>query len=310
MGGNGSYNAGTAGGPDNIREGSLQLDLYDADVKDAWKIGVFMPETSEEWLSKSDEHREIVEEYIGLLEKGEPQDALFMRNMAQKVNRATDDMVRWVHGETKHLLKKGKFVGLIGGDHSTPLGYLQALSEMHPDGFGVLQVDAHCDLRDAYEGFTHSHASIFYNALKFEAIHKLVQVGIRDYCEDELHYIDRSNGRVTTFFDQTLKERQFEGETWRTLCDEIVATLPQKVYISFDIDGLDPKLCPDTGTPVPGGFDLQEVFYLFKRVVESGRKIIGFDLNEVGGEFEWDGNVGARAVYKMIALLGKSQGIV
>ncbi|MEY4926240.1 MAG: hypothetical protein RI894_676 [Bacteroidota bacterium] len=305
-----SYNAGTAGGPDNIRIGSLQLDLYDPDVKDAWKIGVFMQETSEKWLEESDKYRDIVEEYIGLLEKGEPQDAHFMQNMARKVNIATDDMVKWVHGETKHLLKRGKFVGLIGGDHSTPLGYLQALSEVHTDGFGVLQIDAHCDLREAYEGFTHSHASIFFNALKIPTIQKLVQVGIRDFCEDELHYIQKSKGRVIPFFDQDLKERQFNGENWNTLCDEIVATLPQKVYISFDIDGLDPKLCPDTGTPVPGGFELQEVFYLFKKVVQSGRKIIGFDLNEVGGEFEWDGNVGARAVYKMIALLGKSQGIV
>jgi agmatinase len=187
---------------------------------------------------------------------------------------------------------------------------LKALSEIHTDGFGVLQIDAHCDLRDAYEGFTHSHASIFFNALKIPAIQKLVQVGVRDYCEDELRYINNSNGRIKTFFDQDLKERQFNGVNWNVLCDEIVDTLPQKIYISFDIDGLDPKFCPDTGTPVPGGFELQEVFYLFKKVVQSGRKIIGFDINEVGGEFEWDGNVGARAVYKMIALLGKSQGIV
>ena len=91
---------------------------------------------------------------------------LFLKNIAQKINAATDNMVRWVHGETKHLLKKGKLVGLVGGDHSTPLGYLRALTEIHMDGFGILQIDAHCDLRVAYEGFEHSHASIFYNALK------------------------------------------------------------------------------------------------------------------------------------------------
>ncbi len=305
-----SYNAGTAGGPENVREGSLQLDLYDADVADAWKMGIFMRETDQKWAEKSEDMRELAEEYLGLLEKGEdPKESEFLLKIAAKINFATDDMVRWVHGETKHLLKKGKLVGLVGGDHSTPLGYLKALTELHPDGFGVLQIDAHCDLRDTYEGFNHSHASIYFNALKMSEISHLTQVGIRDYCEDELRLINKSKGRITTFFDQDLKEQQYNGRTWNSLCEEIIDTLPQKVYVSFDIDGLDPKLCPDTGTPVAGGFELQEVFYLIKKMVHSGRTIIGFDLSEVGGEFEWDGNVGARVCYKLCNMMGKSQGL-
>jgi agmatinase len=76
------------------------------------------------------------------------------------------------------------------------------------------------------------------------------------------------------------------------------------VLISFDIDGLDRKLCPNTGTPVSGGFETEQVFYLFKQVLKSGRKIIGFDLNEVGvNENEWDQNVGARVLYKLSNLL-------
>ena len=85
--------------------------------------------------------------------------------------------------------------------------------------------------------------------------------------------------------------------------------LPDQVYISFDIDGLDPKLCPNTGTPVPGGFELEQVMHLIKEVVKSGRKIIGADLCEVApGSNEWDANVGARALYRMINLMAVSHG--
>ena len=86
-----------------------------------------------------------------------------------------------------------------------------------------------------------------------------------------------------------------------------MSQLPQQVYISFDIDGLDRKLCPDTGTPVPGGFELEEIFYLFKKILESGRTLVGFDLCEVGvGENDWNANVGARTLFKLCNLLTTS----
>ncbi len=154
-------------------------------------------------------------------------------------------------------------VGLLGGDHSIPLGFYKAIGEKHGD-FGILQIDAHCDLRQAYEGFNYSHASIMRNALEeVPQIQKLVQVGPRDFSQSECDYIKKTNGRIVTFFDRTIKKRQFEGETWKQIVDEIVVNLPEKVYISFDIDGLDRKLCPHTGTPVPGGFEAEEVYYLF-----------------------------------------------
>jgi agmatinase len=102
----------------------------------------------------------------------------------------------------------------------------------------------------------------------------------------------------------------FEGVTWKMICDDIVASLPMQVYLSFDIDGLDPKLCPNTGTPVPGGLELEQAVYLIRRVADSGRKIIGCDLNEVvPGLDDWDANVGARLLYKMCNLMGKSQSL-
>ncbi|HEX8334340.1 MAG TPA: arginase family protein, partial [Segetibacter sp.] len=192
-------------------------------------------------------------------------------------------------------------------DHSTPLGFFKAIAEKHGE-FGILQIDAHCDLRIAYEDFKYSHASIMHNALtEIPEITRIVQVGIRDYSEPELEYIQNSNNRVVTFFDKVIKERQYEGETWKMIVDEIVEQLPQKVLISFDIDGLDPKLCQNTGTPVYGGFETEQVFYLFKKVLESGRKLIGFDLNEIGvGENSADANVGARILFKLCNLMIKS----
>jgi agmatinase len=131
-----------------------------------------------------------------------------------------------------------------------------------------------------------------------------VQVGIRDICQEEVDVINNSSGRVVTFFDAHIKRRQFAGETWKQICQDIIGKLPQKVYISFDIDGLDPKLCPSTGTPVPGGFELEQINYLFVLLKESGKQIIGFDLNEVApGENDMDALVGARVLFKMCGLL-------
>ena len=92
----------------------------------------------------------------------------------------------------------------------------------------------------------------------------------------------------------------------------MVSSLPKKVWVSFDIDGLDPKFCPNTGTPVPGGLDFYEANYVLRRLVEAGKKIIGFDLNEVApdpqGRSDWDANVGARLLYKLTAWMLVSQG--
>lgn len=300
-----SYSNGTARGPEQIFKASFQVDLLDPDVKDGWKKGFFMREPDKHLLLRSDYLRKEAELYIKFLtEGGEIGENQFLKKTLVDVNTGTKVMNEWVYNQTMTLLNKGKLVGLVGGDHSTPLGFFKAIGEKKGD-FGILQIDAHCDLRDSYEGFRYSHASIMYNALnEVPQLQKLVQVGIRDYCEEELDYINESNGRVVTFFDKNIKERQFEGESWRSICDSIVETLPQQVYISFDIDGLDPKLCPHTGTPVPGGFEAEQVFYLFKRVVASGRKLIGFDLNEVSTSHdEWDANVGARVLFKLCNLL-------
>jgi agmatinase len=197
----------------------------------------------------------------------------------------------------------------VGGDHSTPLGLMQAAAEKH-NSFAILQLDAHADLRNAYEGFEFSHASIMYNALKIKQVSKLVQVGIRDYCEEELHLINGSAGRVKTFFDRDIKAAQYSGDSWDRICNRIIKELPEKVYLSFDIDALDPKLCPNTGTPVAGGFETGHILFLLEKLVESGRRIIAYDLNEVcpGADNDWDANVAARLLFRIANLAAKSNG--
>jgi agmatinase len=264
-----------------------------------------MRETDRKVLLKSDYLRKEAELYIDYISKGDlVANNQFMCRTLKEVNEGGYFLNNWVYHQTRELLEKGKLVALLGGDHSTPLGYMRAIGEKHGE-FGIIQIDAHCDLREGYEGFVYSHASIMYNALKeVPQLQKLVQVGIRDYSEGEHEFIQQNTDRVKTYFDADIRQRQYEGESFRQVVDEIVSQLPQKVYISFDIDGLDPKLCPNTGTPVQGGFETEQVFYIFKKIQQSGRQIIGFDLSEVStSENYWDANVGARVLFKLCNML-------
>jgi agmatinase len=296
-----SFGSGTARSADQIMKASLQVDLFDPNVPEGWKQGFFMREADRKVLLKSDYLRKEAELYIDYISKGDVvEDNQFMRKTLKEVNEGSYFLNNWVYQQTRDLLEKGKLVALLGGDHSTPLGFMKAIGEKHGD-FGIIQIDAHCDLRDAYEGFVYSHASIMYNALKeVPQLQKLVQVGIRDYSQGEDEFIKQNPDRIKTYFDADIRERQYDGETFKQLVDEMISHLPQKVYISFDIDGLDPKLCPNTGTPVQGGFETEQVFYIFKKIQQAGKQIIGFDLSEVStSETCWDANVGARVLFKL-----------
>lgn len=297
--------AGTARAAEHICKAALQVDLFDVDYPENWREGFFIRETDRKILMKSDYLRKEAELYIDYISKGEDVNKnQFMCKSLKEINEGSLMLNQWVFEHTKALLLKKKLVGLLGGDHSTALGYYKAIAEVH-GSYGILQIDAHCDLRKSYEGFTYSHASIMYNVLnEIPLMNRLVQVGIRDYCIQEREYIEQHPERIVTFFDQSLKEKSYEGHTWKIICDEIIAQLPEKVHVSLDIDGLDPKLCPNTGTPVQGGFETEQVFYLLKQIHKSGRTIIGFDLCEIGiSETDWDANVGARILFKLCNLL-------
>lgn len=300
-----SYGGGTANGPQAIFEASKQVDLFDLELGNFFTAGISMLSEHaalKEWneTAKAAAQKIILAEDISANE---------LANATKLVNSYSEKVNNYVYAEAKKYLAEGKLVGLVGGDHSSPFGAIKAFLEHHPD-MSILHFDAHADLRKAYEGFEDSHASIMQNVISKTPLKKLVQVGIRDFCEDELNFIKENSFRIKTFFDADIIEKKMSGSPFSAVCDEIISHLSQEVYISFDIDGLDPRFCPHTGTPVPGGLDYTEALYLLKKVVSSGRKIIGFDLCEVSlGEqvsedlldtaAEWDANVGARLLYKL-----------
>lgn len=303
-----SYGGGTAEGPAAILNASYQVDLYDPIVKNAWQKGIGMAPVNEEIKAKSERLRQSAEDYIDALANGASENRPDLKKISEEIASECLWLNNLVKSQVLHYLNMGKVVGLIGGDHSTPLGMMQALAEIFGN-YTILQIDAHADLRNAYEGFEFSHASIMFNALKIKAVEKLVQVGIRDYCEEELNLITESGGRIKTFFDRDIKHAQYSGDSWDRICNRIVAELPQNIYLSFDIDGLDPKLCPNTGTPVAGGFETEQVLFLLEKIVKSGRKIIAFDLNEVSpgkDGSDWDANVAARILYRIANLVAYS----
>ena len=297
-----SYSDGTSKAPKKILDESSQLDLSVPGLESPWEIKVALADSLQS-TKKNTLFRAKAKQVIDALERE--------REVSPKLLVEINDHCASVHLEVEQvcsdLLENGKFVGILGGDHSSPLGLVHALAARQD--FGILQVDAHMDLRDAYEGFDYSHASIMHNALKCAGVKSITQVGVRDYCEEEEIFISNFKKPVYTFFDEVMFGERLLGANWKLQVDEIVDTLPENVYVSFDIDGLDPSLCPNTGTPVPGGLGFNEIMFLLNEVVASGRKLIGFDLCEVGGS-QWDANVGARVLYRLCLNLGRSHKLI
>ena len=302
-----SYGGGTSRGPAAIRAASFQVDLFHPEFPDLWKRGVAMDAIPEALLEQSDELKKrarlVMDDLVGGLPEKKHGKALAAREL---INAECAVMNAWVRKRCQYWMDRGKLVGLVGGDHSTPLGFLRAQGRAHRK-FGILHIDAHMDLRIAYEGFDFSHASILYNALSVRQVERIVSVGIRDFCEQESAVFGNHYGEMRATRSADLRALQYEGMPWKEQCAAIIAALPQKVHISFDIDGLDPTLCPHTGTPVPGGLQYEEATYLLSQVAKQ-RTIIGFDLVEVapGGD-EWDANVGARLLWHLCGVLANSK---
>jgi len=287
-----SYGDGAASGPSALLAASRQVDLLDREVGTPYEAGVVMLEESPDvrsWNSRA-------AEAVRAARNGDDR-------ACADVDAACDALNTWLDGTATSLLDDGKIVGTIGGDHGSVYGAIAAHARRHA-GLGILHVDAHADLRRSYEGFRFSHASIL-DAVTRDCpnVERVVQVGIRDYCDEERRAIEGSESRIVTFFDADLSAARFRGARFADQCETIVDQLPESVYVTFDIDGLDPTLCPNTGTPVPGGLSFAEASYLVGAVARSGRRIVGFDLAEVApgpeGD-EWDANVGARLLYKLI----------
>ncbi len=305
-----SYGGGAERGPEAILHASRQVDLFDIETGRPYEAGIAMlplPSGVLAWHAEARADAQKITAVGGAIDG----DAELMQAL-ERVDAISTRVNDWVDGETARVLARRAFPAIIGGDHSTPFGAIRAVAAKHP-GVGVLHVDAHADLRNAYEGFSHSHASIMHNVAKrIPGVARIVQVGIRDLSEEEHDFIRASNGRIVTHFDAHVAGRLLDGVSWTTIVESIVRDLPREVYVSFDIDGLDPTLCPHTGTPVPGGLSFHQASALVGAVAKSGRRIVGVDVNEVvpgpDGD-EWDGNVGARLLYKLIGWMLVSNGL-
>jgi agmatinase len=308
-----SYGRGTSKGPEAVRRASPQLDFFDAEFAEVglsrpWEFGIHLLPGLPELASL---HKKVLSSGRAVVDAGGTHTKK-LASLAASVNEASFRANGIAKAEALKWLAQGKIVGFVGGDHSTAFGNIAACSERFP-GLGVLHVDAHADLRQGYLGFEFAHASIMNNVVrKIEGVSHLVQVGIRDFSEEE-HSMATTHPKIKTWFDYVLRRNIFGGSTWIQQVREILNGLPQNVYVSFDIDGLDPSLCPHTGTPVAGGLSFAEACFLIAELAKSGRRIVGFDVNEVApnprnAADEWDGNVGARILYKLCGASLYSQG--
>jgi agmatinase len=299
-----SYGTGCSHAPQAIIAASKYIELCIPEYGKFYEKGIFadFSHTTVSQLNKT--ARKLAEPIIqkgGFLSTNEK-----LIKDSRKVSTLSRELNSYIHHITTNIIVSGKISGIIGGDHSVALGSISAHVEKYPE-MSVLQLDAHCDLRKEFETFVYSHASIMWNVLQETQLKKLIQVGVRAFCEDEYEVVQSSEGRVTTFFDGDMLSDLASGKSWDSICNAIVSSLSDQVYISCDIDGLEPSLCPNTGTPVPGGLSYNNLLYLLKKIHESEKTVIGFDLVEVtpsskAGTEDWNAIVGAHLLYQLCGL--------
>lgn len=279
-----SSRGGTVDGPRALIDASAQVDLFDLWAGEPWQRGLAA-------LPESAEIRDLSAAARAWAEQAREGDLA----ARARVDAAGREVWAWLSEVCSALLAGGRTPLVLGGEHGVSLGAFRAAVEKFP-GLGVLQIDAHADLRAGYEGFFTSHASVMRRALELPGISRLVQVGLRDLCREEWEAKQAAGERAVWFTDRDLAEFLARGEPWNRVAGAIVDRLPETVWVSFDIDGLEPGLAPGTGTPVPGGLSWREMAGLLDALGRSGRKIVGADLVEIGPGF-WDGFVAAKILY-------------
>lgn len=257
-----SYGTGTGKGAMAIVDASRNMELYEEETDaEVYKIGIH-----------------TVEEFKPL--------------------ETPEAMMTGLYERTKELVATDKFVCMLGGEHSVSGPVIRAHAEKYHN-LSVLQIDAHADLRDEYDGTAHSHASIMARVVKDWRI-PAVQVGIRSISAAEARSLDE--GIPTKIY----WAKDIVGRTdW---IDSAINSLTENVYLTIDIDGLDPSLMPTTGTPEPGGLGWYEVLTLIRKLAEK-RKIVGMDLVEYAyvESFSSPAFLCAKLVYKALAYAFKNE---
>lgn len=207
-------------------------------------------------------------------------------------NLSTAKSIEKIYRVVNKHINAGKFVVTLGGEHSLSLAPVKAHFENY-DNLSVLQIDAHSDFRDSYEGSKYSHASVMARVAEFTS--NIVQVGIRAQSKEEFDFV--KNNHIHTFYARDIREQRF-GKNWQSKVTEV---LDQNVYITLDVDGFDPSVIPATGTPEPGGLFWDETMNLLK-LIGKNRNIIGFDvvelapnINDVSSSFN-----AAKLIYKIL----------
>jgi len=257
-----SYGTGTGAGAMAIVDASRNMELYEEETgAEVYKIGIHtLPEFSARDTPKA--------------------------------------MMADLYGYSKKMLAADKFLCMLGGEHSVSAPVIQAHNEKY-DNLSVLQIDAHADLRDTYDGTTHSHASIMARVVKDMRI-PAVQVGIRSISSDEARSL--KEGLPTKIF----WARDIVGKTdW---IDKAVDALTENVYLTIDIDGLDPSIVPTTGTPEPGGLGWYETLSLIRKLAET-KRVVGMDLVEYSYFANYDSPafLCSKLVYKSLAYIFRNE---
>jgi agmatinase len=293
-----SYRDGCSEAPSLVIDASKFVELFDLELGNFYEYGIFGKEIDNTLLELSQSTAALVRNLIAELEGSKPGD----NKTIQQINANCSIMRQFVYDQVLKTIGQGKISGVLGGDHSVAQGSIEAHLKKYPD-MGVLQIDAHSDLRDSFEGLAYSHASVMYNVMNQTNLTQLVQVGVRGYCEEEHNRVINSEGKIKPFFDTEINRRISMGDPWNAICLEIVESLPDEIYLSFDIDGLEQSNCPNTGTPVPGGLSYNQALHLLETISKAGKKIIGFDLVEVScdekGAESWDAIMAAHLLYKL-----------
>ncbi|MGZ3599268.1 MAG: agmatinase [Ktedonobacterales bacterium] len=255
------YRPGTREGPQAIIDASRNLELYDAELRRSpYSVG------------------------IHTLRAVEP----IMGNIAGMVDR--------IEQVTEYLLDQNKFIMTLGGDHSTSIGVVRAFAKRYP-GLSVLQIDAHADLREEYEGSPLSSATIMRRVL--DVCPRTAQVGIRSLSEPEAQLVEER--KLPMWLASDIHAQTLRGQ--RGWIDEVVAALSDEVYVTIDIDAFDPSLVPGTGTPEPGGLGWYDVVDLLTAVT-ARKRVVGGDVVELSPLVEGHVSpiVAAKVVYKLIGL--------
>jgi agmatinase len=256
-----SYGTGTGRGAEAIIDASRNMELYDEETDaEVYKLGI--------------------------------------HTLAESVSvDPPERMMRLLYERARELVATGKFVAMIGGEHSVSAPVIRAHAERYPD-LSVLQVDAHADLRDQYDGTPHSHASIMARVTRDMRLPS-VQCGIRSISAEEARALDDLPTRI--FWAKDIVGRT---DWW----EEAVAGLTDNVYLTIDIDGLDPSLVAQTGTPEPGGLGWYETVGLI-RTLARNRRVVGMDLTEYSYVEGFDASafLCAKLIYKSLAFIFEGQ---